>query len=116
MKIGETAKNARKLPGAFKKRLMPFAFFFFSFLSLQSSAFLYAADLFPGYGSAISAASADADGSMPQLLVSTPSLPANGAYLNFARPAFSWVGVSTVTAAKLAGAVYTLQEIGRAHV
>ena len=115
----ETEKKAGKLPGAFEKRLMPFGrldghrlaflFVFFSSLIPHPSSLLHAADLFPGYGSAISAASVDADGSMPQLLVSTPSLPANGAYINLARPAFSWVGVSTVTATKLAGAVYTLQ-------
>ncbi len=101
MDIYGTPKGAiERLKGALR---LPFAL-------LSVTCFLLpvaspAADVFPGYGSAISAASADADGSMPQLLVSTPSLPANGAYLNFAKPAFSWVGVSTVTAAKLAGAV-----------
>ncbi len=127
MKIEETAKKAGKLPGAFKKCLLPFGrlgghrscgrhchrlaflFFYSSSFILHPSSLLYAANLFPGYGSAISAASADLDVSMPQVLVSTPGIPANGAYLNFAKPAFLWVGVSTVTAARLAGAGYTLQ-------
>ena len=70
---------------------------------------LSAADLFPGYGAAISSASVDVDVSMPQLLISTPNYPANGAYINIPKSGFTWVGVSTVTAANLGGAQYALQ-------
>ena len=57
MKIKETAKKVKILPDAFKKRLMSLAFIFACYLSpvtcnLQP---LFAADLFPGYGSAMSA-------------------------------------------------------------
>ncbi|MEI7481031.1 MAG: PQQ-binding-like beta-propeller repeat protein, partial [Elusimicrobiota bacterium] len=58
----------------------------------------------------MSSESADLDVSVPALLISTPSYPANGAYVNIPKAGFSWVGVSTAVAQYLVGnSYYTLQ-------
>ncbi|MDD5210632.1 MAG: hypothetical protein PHV36_14685, partial [Elusimicrobiales bacterium] len=78
-------------------------------LFILPSYILSAADLFPGYGAVMSAESADAEVYAPRLLISTPSFPAGGSYLNSRSISFTWTGVSTSAAANLQGAQYDLQ-------
>ena len=110
--LGIREGTLKKLKNAFRHRFalsLSSVWALTSYFLLLTAAPCAAADLFPGYGGAMSAVSADADISMPQLLVSTPNLPVNGALVNVSSPGFSWVGLSTVTIAKIPGAVYTLQ-------
>ena len=110
----ETAKKADKALNTFKKVTgtfsgscaFGFVFFLVSSLILHPSSLLYAADLYPGNGSAYGGNPAPVELCPVNTAVSTPSFPANTSYVNM-QPNFNWIGPSTGTAVGLAS--YQLQ-------
>ncbi|OGR54169.1 MAG: hypothetical protein A2X39_08805 [Elusimicrobia bacterium GWC2_56_31] len=105
----ETAKKADKALNTFKKVTgtfsgscaFGFVFFLVSSLILHPSSLLYAADLYPGNGSAYGGNPAPVELCPVNTAVSTPSFPANTSYVNM-QPNFNWIGPSTGTAVGLA--------------